>query len=238
MEFLTPEIIISFLTLAILEIVLGIDNLIFLSIISQRLPADQQPLARRIGLALALGLRLALLFTLSWIIGLTAPVFSLFDQDWSWRDLILIGGGLFLLYKATTEIHEEIEGHKKEDMSQKVAASFASVIAQIAVLDLVFSLDSVLTAVGMVDHIPVMIAAIVTAIVVMLVAAEPVSAFIERHPTVKMLALSFLLLIGVALIADGLHFHIPKGYLYFAIAFSIVVESLNMFRGKRRDSAA
>ncbi len=231
---LDPQIWIAFITLATLEIVLGIDNLIFLSIISQRLPANQQPLARRLGLVAALVTRLLLLLTLAWIIGLTAPLFMAFGEPWSWRDIFLAAGGLFLIYKATSEIHHEVEGGPRVVPTGKaVAQGFALVVLQIGILDIVFSLDSVLTAVGMVDEVPVMVAAIVVAMAVMLFAAEPVSAFVERHPTVKMLALSFLLMIGMALIADGLHFHIPKGYLYFGVAFSILVESLNLLRSKR-----
>lgn len=237
-DFLTdPQVWTGFITLSILEIVLGIDNLIFLSIVSERLPAAQRPRARRIGLALALLMRVGLLAGLSWIIGLTAPIFTVADFTLSWRDVVLGGGGMFLIYKGTQEIHGMVEGKESHGMvSGAKAVSFASVIAQIVVLDLVFSLDSVITAVGMVNDLPVMIAAVVVAIVVMLVAAEPVAGFINRHPTVKMLALAFLLLVGVALVADGAHFHIPRGYLYFAIAFSLAVESLNLIAAKRRNS--
>ena len=223
----------SLATLVVLEVVLGIDNLVFISIVSQRVEPEKQPLARRVGLILALVTRIALLLALSWLIGLTDPVFHAFGEGWSWRDMILAGGGLFLLWKATREIHDEVEGTDHEAVAKGKRASFMAVVTQIAILDIVFSLDSVLTAVGMADHVPIMVIAIVIAMAVMLFAAEPVSRFIERHPTVKMLALSFLLLIGVALIADGLHFHIPKGYLYFAIAFSMLVESLNFARSKR-----
>ncbi|MBW7836371.1 MAG: TerC family protein [Sphingomonadales bacterium] len=237
-DFLTdPQVWTGFITLSILEIVLGIDNLIFLSIVSERLPAAQRPRARRIGLALALLMRVGLLAGLSWIIGLTAPIFTVADFTLSWRDVVLGGGGMFLIYKGTQEIHGMVEGKESHGVvSGAKAVSFASVIAQIVVLDLVFSLDSVITAVGMVNDLPVMIAAVVVAIVVMLVAAEPVAGFINRHPTVKMLALAFLLLVGVALVADGAHFHIPRGYLYFAIAFSLAVESLNLIAAKRRNS--
>ncbi len=221
----------SLLTLALLEIVLGVDNVIFLSIVSSRLPAHQQRPARRIGLLLALAGRIILLFALTWIIGLTAPLFEIFELEISWRDLILAGGGLFLLVKATTEIHHMLEGGGGQ--GKPGAAVFASVLVQIFLLDLVFSLDSVLTAIGMAEHIEIMVAAVVIAIIVMLVAAEPMSAFVERHPTVKMLALSFLLLIGVALIADGLDFHIPRGFLYFAIAFAAGVEILNLLVRRR-----
>lgn len=234
---LSPDVIVSFLTLAVLEIVLGIDNIIFLTIISEKLPKAQQPLARRIGLLLALGMRIVLLSMILWITHLTQPIFSVMDHDVSWRDLIMLGGGLFLLGKGTMEIHHHVEGEEEEKKTGKAAAAFGAVVMQIVVIDLVFSLDSVITAVGMTDHMPVMVAAVVTAIAVMMLAAEPVSAFVQKHPTVKMLALSFLLLIGVALIADGLHFHIPKGYLYFAVAFSLGVEALNLWakaRAKRK----
>jgi predicted tellurium resistance membrane protein TerC len=222
----------SLLTLALLEIVLGVDNVIFLSIVSSRLPAHQQRPARRIGLLLALAGRIILLFALTWIIGLTAPFIEVFALEISWRDIILAGGGLFLLVKATTEIHHMLEGGADEH-AKPGAAMFASVLVQIFLLDLVFSLDSVLTAIGMAEHIEIMVAAVVIAIGVMLWAAEPMSAFVSRHPTVKMLALSFLLLIGVALIADGLDFHIPRGFLYFAIAFATGVEILNLLVRRR-----
>jgi predicted tellurium resistance membrane protein TerC len=222
----------SLLTLALLEIVLGVDNVIFLSIVSSRLPAHQQRPARRIGLLLALAGRIILLFALTWIIGLTAPFIEVFALEVSWRDIILAGGGLFLLVKATTEIHHMLEGGADEH-AKPGAAMFASVLVQIFLLDLVFSLDSVLTAIGMAEHIEIMVAAVVIAIGVMLWAAEPMSAFVSRHPTVKMLALSFLLLIGVALIADGLDFHIPRGFLYFAIAFATGVEILNLLVRRR-----
>ena len=235
----SPEAWLSLLTLSVLEIVLGIDNVIFLSIVSSRLPEPQQPRARRIGLMLALVMRILLLLAITWVIGLTQPILTAFGFELSWRDLILLGGGLFLLYKGTGEIHAMMEGH--EEGGEAGTASFAAVIAQIAVLDLVFSLDSIITAVGLTEHVPIMIAAVTISILVMLLAAEPVSAFVNAHPTVKMLALSFLLLVGVALIADGMHFHIPRGYLYFAIAFSIAVESLNLLaarsRKRRREAA-
>lgn len=235
---LTPDIIISFLTLAVLEIVLGIDNIIFLTIISEKLPVHQQPLARRIGLLLALGMRIVLLSMILWITHLTAPLFTVFDLGISWRDIILIVGGLFLLFKGTMEIHHHIEGEEDLKGPKKAAVSFFAVVMQIVVIDLVFSLDSVITAVGMTDYMPVMVAAVTVAIAVMMLASEPVSAFVQKHPTVKMLALSFLLLIGVALIADGLHFHIPKGYLYFAVAFSLGVEALNLWARARRKKSA
>ncbi len=232
---LSPQIWLSFATLALLEVVLGIDNIIFLSIITQSLPESQQPLARRIGLALALGMRIVLLSMVVWIATLTTPVFSFGDHDVSWRDMIMLGGGLFLLYKGTGEIHHTMEG-RDEDIGNVKSSAFFWIILQIGILDLVFSLDSVITAVGMSDHLPVMIAAVVFAIAVMLFAAEPVSKFVHNHPTIKILALSFILLVGMVLIADGLHLHIPKGYLYFAIAFSLGVESLNLIAAKRREA--
>ncbi|WP_435641392.1 TerC family protein [Micavibrio aeruginosavorus] len=230
---MSPAVWLSFATLALLEVVLGIDNIIFLSIITDKLPKHQQPLARKIGLGLALLMRIVLLSMVAWIATLTTPVFSVGDHTVSWRDLIMLGGGLFLLWKGTGEIHHSMEGHD-EGTSGKKSAVFGWVIVQIAILDLVFSLDSVITAVGMAEHLPVMIAAVVFAIAVMLFAAEPVSKFVHDHPTIKMLALSFILLVGVVLIADGLHLHIPKGYLYFAIAFSLGVETLNLLSAKRR----
>ncbi|MDB5492426.1 MAG: Integral rane protein TerC [Micavibrio sp.] len=238
MELLTdPHIWLSFATLAILEIVLGIDNIIFLSIITGKLPQARQPAARRIGLALALLMRIALLASIVWITKLTTPIFTLTEHDVSWRDLIMLGGGMFLLFKGTTEVHHMVDHDDEDDVKVK-AQSFLSVIIQIAVLDLVFSLDSVITAVGMAEHLPVMIAAVVFAIVVMLFASEPVSNFVNNNPSIKMLALSFILLVGMALVADGLHFHIPKGYLYFAIAFSLSVETLNLLAAKMRHKRA
>ena len=228
-----PAIWASLATLTALEIVLGIDNVIFLSVISSRLPEHQQPTARRLGLGLALLMRIALLFGIVWITRLEATLFTVFGVDFSWRDLILMGGGLFLLVKGTLEIHDSIEGEHAQGGAG--SAAFGAVVMQIVALDLVFSLDSVITAVGMAQHVEVMIAAVCIAILVMLLAAGPVSAFIKRHPTTKMLALSFLLLVGVALVADGLGFHIPRGYLYFAIAFSIMVEVLNLAARARRN---
>ncbi len=230
---LQPEIWISFATLAVLEIILGIDNVIFLSIVSSKLPKEQQRKARMIGLALALVMRVVMLMGIAWLAGLTAAAFNIGDHTVSWRDIILGLGGLFLLYKGTVEIHHTVDGHSDKSGPVK-AASFASVIGMIIVLDLVFSLDSVITAIGLTDHIPVMIAAIVLAIVVMMIAAEPASAFIEKHLSIKMLALSFLLLVGMALVADALHFHIPRGYLYFAIAFSLAVEALTILAQSKR----
>ncbi|QPC43086.1 TerC family protein [Kaustia mangrovi] len=229
---LNVEVWASLLTLTALEIVLGIDNLVFLSVVAQRLPARRRQLAQRIGLIGALGMRIVLLTMIVWITGLVTPIFTLGDYAFSWRDLILIAGGLFLLYKGTTEIHGEVEGG--EDHMGAAATGFAAAIAQIMVLDLVFSLDSIITAVGLTRFLPVMIAAVTIAIAVMLFAARPVSDFIARHPTTKMLALAFLLLIGAALVADGLHFHIPRGYIYFAIAFSLGVEALNLVAGNSR----
>ena len=220
--------VVALLTLTVLEIVLGIDNIIFISILAGKLPADQQNRARIVGLSLAMFMRIALLFSISWVIGLTGTLFSVLDFDISGRDLILLGGGLFLLGKATFEIHEKLEGEEHAGGAAAGTASFASVIAQIVVLDAVFSLDSVITAVGMADELWVMVAAVVIAIGVMLVSAGTISDFVNRHPTVKMLALSFLLLIGMSLVADGLDVHIPKGYIYFAMGFSVFVEVLNL----------
>jgi predicted tellurium resistance membrane protein TerC len=232
MEWLTdPNAWIALLTLTILEIVLGIDNIVFISVLTGKLPRAAQPRARTIGLGLAMVMRIGLLLTISWIIGLTQPFFTFGEFELSGRDIILIGGGLFLLAKATTEIHGSLEGeggHGADGKDGGRAASFGGVIVQIALLDIVFSLDSVITAVGMSDDVPVMIIAIVIAIAVMLVASGPLSRFVEEHPTVKMLALSFLLLIGMSLVADGFDVHIPKGYIYFAMGFSVFVEVLNL----------
>jgi predicted tellurium resistance membrane protein TerC len=228
-----PAVWASLLTLTVLEIVLGIDNIIFISIVASRLPLERQPRARQFGLAAALLTRLVLLASIVWITKLTSPLFTLFDHTVSWRDIVLIVGGLFLLVKGTLDIHQAVDVEHERQV-RAAAPSFAAVITQIALLDVVFSLDSVITAIGMAQHLPVMVAAVVIAMAVMLFAAGPVSAFINRHPTVKMLALSFLLLIGMALVADGLQFHIPKGYLYFAVAFAILVESLNLAAAGRR----
>ncbi len=233
MDWLTqPEAWIALLTLTTLEIVLGIDNIVFISILSGKLPAHQQQTGRLVGLALAMVMRLALLMTLAWIVRLTEPMFSLVGHPFSGRDLILIVGGLFLLAKSTHEIHDKLEGHEGRG-SERVKASLASVLVQIALLDLVFSLDSVITAVGMVREIPIMVIAIVLAVGFMMVFAKPISDFVEDHPTVKMLALAFLLLIGMTLVADGLGRHIPKGYIYFSMGFSVFVEMLNL-RLRRR----
>jgi predicted tellurium resistance membrane protein TerC len=232
-EFLSdPHVWASLLTLTALEIVLGIDNLIFLSIVSGRLPLHQQRLARRIGLALALLGRIALLFSLTWIIGLTEPVLTVLGFDMSWRDIVLMAGGLFLLVKGTMETHHMLEGH--EEGASVGTITFFSAVVQIIILDVVFALDSIITAVGLAEHLSIMVTAVVIAMIIMLIAADPVGDFVNRHPTVKMLALSFLLLVGVALIADGLHFHIPRGYLYFAIAFSAGVEALNLWAASAR----
>jgi predicted tellurium resistance membrane protein TerC len=223
---LNPETWAALFTLTVLEIVLGIDNLVFLAIVSAKLPPAQQPAARRIGLFFALFLRVGLLASLTWIAGLTEPVFTVGTFAVSWRDIILGVGGLYLIYKGVTEIHESVEGGS--DPSVKGYAAYWAVISQIMILDLVFSLDSIITAVGMTNNLPVMVTAIVIAILTMMFAANSVSGFINRHPTVKMLALAFLILVGTALVADAAHFHIPREYLYFAIAFSIAVEALNM----------
>lgn len=228
MEWITePQAWIAFLTLTALELVLGIDNVIFISILAGKLPPDQRKKARTLGLALAMITRVLLLLSLSWIIRLTAPLFTVLSQEISGRDMILIVGGLFLLGKSTFEIHGKLEGEEGH-ASARVGPSFTSVIIQILLLDIVFSLDSVITAVGMVDNVAIMISAVIIAIIFMMAFAGPISGFVERHPTVKMLALSFLLLIGVTLIVEGFDHHIPKGYIYFAMAFSVFVEMLNL----------
>ena len=231
---LDPAIWASFATLAFLEIVLGIDNIIFVAVLADRLPEHQRAGARRLGLLLALIFRVIMLIGLVWIAQLERSAFSLFDMTFTWRDLVLLAGGGFLLAKATIEIHHAVEGHGDEDGAGAVSAGFAATVMQIGLIDIVFSLDSVITAVGMTDVLAVMIAAVGLAIGVMMLAAEAVASFIERHPTTKMLALSFLLLVGVALVADGLGFHIPRGYLYFAIAFSLMVETLNIIARRAR----
>ena len=243
--FLNPEILVALFTLIILEIVLGIDNLVFISILASKLPEPEQKKARNIGLFLAMFMRVGLLFCISWVMQLTTEIFtlSIFPYDGgalpnpneiSGRDLILIIGGLFLLFKSTKEIHEHVEhqGHKKKSKG----GTFLSVISQIVILDLIFSLDSVITAVGLVDHIEIMIIAVVISIIFMLIFVGTISDFIEKHPTVKVLALSFLLLIGMALIGDGLEFHIPKGYIYFAMGLSIFIEIINIKSSKKKDS--
>ena len=222
-----PTIWTALLTLTALEIVLGVDNVIFISILSNKLPPEQRDRARLVGLGAAMVMRIALLFAISWLVGLTEPWFEVFGQEFSGRDLILLVGGLFLLYKATTELHEKLEGHEASQ-SAKAVTSFASVIAQIMILDMVFSLDSVITAVGMADDVGVMVAAVIIAVGVMMVAAKPLSEFVQQHPTVKVLALAFLLLIGMSLVAEGFGHHIPKGYIYSAMAFSVIVEMINL----------
>jgi predicted tellurium resistance membrane protein TerC len=235
MEWLAdPQLWIAFATLTVLELVLGIDNIIFISILSGKLPAEQQSRARFIGLSLALGMRVLLLLSLSWIIGLTEPLFSVAGKAISGRDLVLLIGGLFLIAKSTHEIHGSLEGEEGHG-SKRVYSSFASVIVQITLLDIVFSLDSVITAVGMVNNIWIMIAAVVISIIAMMFFAKPIGDFVQRHPTVKMLALAFLLLIGVTLVAEGFGQHIPKGYIYFAMAFSVLVEILNMKLRKKAE---
>lgn len=232
--FFTSSGLIALVTLTFLEIVLGIDNIIFISILSSKLPGPQQGPARRTGLLAAMGIRILLLLSIVWITRLTTPLFYLWGRPLSGRDLILIGGGLFLLAKATLEIHDRLEGEEGH-RSARVRPSFAAVIFQIMVLDIVFSLDSVITAVGMADEISIMVTAVILAVAVMMFSAGPISAFVNRHPTVKVLALSFLLLIGVGLIGDGLGMHIPKGYIYFAMGFSVFVEMINL---RVRKSAA
>lgn len=235
LELLTsPEAWLAFVTLASLEIVLGIDNIIFISILVGRVPPEKRALARNLGLGLAMLTRILLLLSLTWLMGLTDTLFSILGKDFSWRDIILGGGGLFLLAKSTLEIHHSLEGEEQQSTSAKAGqAAFFSILIQIAVIDIVFSLDSVITAIGMVKDIPIMVAAIIASVGVMLFAAGPISDFVDRHPTIKMLALSFLILIGVALIGESLEFHIPKGYIYFAMAFSVIVEMLNIQLRKR-----
>jgi len=229
-----PNAWLAFATLAALEIVLGIDNLIFISILAGKLPPHQQARARKVGIAAALVSRLALLFALTWIMKLTAPLFAVAGNEFSGKDLVLVFGGLFLIYKATKEIHDKLEGSDELPAGAAAAATgFAAVILQIMVIDVVFSLDSIITAVGMVDELAIMVAAIITAVAFMFVFSGTVHGFVDRHPTIKMLALAFLLVIGVALIADGFDFHIPKGYIYSAMAFAIAVEILNI-RLRRR----
>ena len=225
--FLTSEGLLALLTLTFLEVILGVDNVIFISILSSKLPLDQQARARRTGLMAAMLMRIGLLMSIAWIVRLTAPLFTVFGHGVSGRDLILIGGGLFLLGKATLEIHDKLEG-EDDHGAARVAPSFGAVIVQIMLLDIVFSLDSVITAVGMAEHLSIMVTAVVLAVAIMMFSAEPISAFVNRHPTVKVLALSFLLLIGMSLIGDGFGMHIPKGYIYFAMGFSVFVEMINL----------
>lgn len=224
-------------TLVVMEVVLGIDNLIFISILTNKLPPEHQASARRIGIGLALGLRLALLGLVAFIVHLTEPVFSIFGHAVSWRDIILIAGGLFLLWKATKEIHHTVDPDPVEEGGKGGSIGFAAAIGQILLLDLVFSIDSIITAVGMTEHVPIMMIAVVAAVTVMLVAADPLSAFIARNPTVVMLALGFLIMIGMTLIAEGFGAHVPKGYIYTAMAFSAGVEGLNMLARRKRRSA-
>ena len=238
MDWLTdPHIWASFIALSAMEIVLGIDNVVFISLLVSRLPVERRTTARRIGLSLALIFRVIMLAGIAWIIHLTTPIFSIGSYAFSWRDLILIAGGLFLLVKGTREMHQDIEGESEEGPNA-VADTMTAAILQIAVIDLVFSVDSIITAVGMADHVEVMIAAVAVAIAVMYFASGPVAEFIERHPTTKMLALSFLLLIGAALIADGMHFHIPRGSIYFAMAFAAAVEVVNVLSLRKRRRTA
>ncbi|HZY69195.1 MAG TPA: TerC family protein [Devosia sp.] len=229
-----PAVWAAFATLTVMEIVLGIDNIVFISVLVSRLPKEQADRARRLGLALALIFRIALLLVISWIIGLQAEVFNLFGHGFSWKDLILIGGGLFLIYKATHEMHAEIEEPHEADLKTTAKAAFSAIIAQIIVIDMVFSIDSIITAVGMAEQVEVMIAAVVVAVGVMFVASGPIAGFVARHPTTKMLALAFLLLIGVSLVADGFGFHIEKGYIYAAMGFSVLVEAVNILAKNRK----
>ncbi len=234
MSLLDPEIWIALVTLTVLEIVLGVDNIIFISILTGKLPAERRPRARMIGLALAMIMRIGLLVSLAWIVRLTRPLVTILGHGISGRDLILLIGGLFLIAKSTHEIHERLEGESGHAGSTPRRVSFAGVLVQIALLDIVFSLDSVITAVGMVDHVSIMVAAVVLAVAFMMIFARAIGEFVERHPTIKMLALSFLLLIGTALVADGFGLHIPKGYIYFAMGFSVFVEMLNQRLHRRR----
>lgn len=235
-ELLTdPQAWVAFLTLVALELVLGIDNVIFISILVDKLPPARRALARRLGLFLAMFMRVALLFLLSWIVGLTAPLFSVLTEEISGRDIILIAGGLFLIYKSTKEVHQLLEGEEGE-ASSAVRATFASVLVQIILIDIVFSLDSIITAVGMVDNVTIMVAAVVVSVALMMAFAGAIGNFVSVHPTVKMLALSFLFVIGIVLMADGFGHHVPKGYIYFAMAFSVGVEMLNLRLRRARKS--
>ena len=233
---LSVDALIALVTLTVLEVVLGVDNVIFISILAGKLPAAQQDRARRVGLLAAMGMRILLLFSLAWIVTLTRPLFTVLGQDISGRDMILLGGGLFLLFKATREIHEKLEGEEGH-VTARIAPSFGAVVGQIMVLDIVFSLDSVITAVGMADDLIVMVLAVIVAVGIMLVSSGAISRFVNQHPTVKVLALSFLLLIGASLIAEGLDQHIPKGYIYFAMAFSVFVELINQRVAARKKGA-
>ncbi|MBB3611030.1 TerC family protein [Rhizobium sp. BK602] len=235
-----PSAWVALVTLVVMEVVLGIDNLIFISILTNKLPPEHREKARKIGIGLALIMRLALLGTVAWIVQLTQPVFELFGQGFSWKDMILIGGGLFLVWKATKEIHHNVDPaeHGEDFIAKSTTSTFASAIGQILLLDLVFSIDSIITAVGMTPHLPIMFVAVIAAVTVMLVAATPLANFIEKNPTIVMLALAFLLMIGTTLIAEGMGFHVPKGYVYAAMAFSALVEVLNMLARNRRKRAA
>jgi predicted tellurium resistance membrane protein TerC len=233
LELLTdPQAWVAFFTLTALELVLGIDNIVFISILVDKLPREKQELARRLGLFMAMFMRIGLLLLLSWIIGLTEPIFSVMKQDLSGRDLILLAGGMFLIWKSTGEIHQSLEGEEGHS-SKAVQATFAAVIVQIMVVDMVFSLDSIITAVGMVDSLPVMIAAVVASVALMMLFAPAIGRFVSDHPTIKMLALAFLVVVGVVLIAEGFDFHVPKGFVYFAMAFSLAVELLNIRMRKK-----
>jgi predicted tellurium resistance membrane protein TerC len=229
-----PAVWAAFATLTVMEVVLGIDNIVFISVLVSRLPKEQADNARRLGLSLALGFRIALLLVLSWIIGLDSDVLTVFGMGFSWKDIILLAGGLFLIYKATHEMHAEIEEPHDAELAATAKAAFGAIIAQIIVIDMVFSIDSIVTAVGMAQHVEVMIAAVIVAVGLMFIASGPIAGFVARHPTTKMLALAFLLLIGVSLVADGLGFHIEKGYIYAAMGFSVLVESVNIFAKQRR----
>lgn len=231
-----PTAWVALLTLVVMEVVLGIDNLIFISILTNKLPPENRERARKIGIGLALVMRLALLGTVAWIVQLTTPIFEIFGHAFSWKDLILIAGGLFLVWKATKEIHHSVDpvDHKEDMVGGAASITFRAAIGQILILDLVFSIDSIITAVGMTPHLPIMIVAVVAAVTVMLLAATPLANFIAQNPTIVMLALGFLLMIGTTLIAEGMGFHVPKGYIYAAMAFSALVEVLNMFARKRR----
>ena len=238
MELLTdPQAWIAFFTLTALELVLGIDNIIFISILVDKLPPERREFARRLGLFMAMFMRIGLLLLLAWIVGLVEPLFTVLGKGISGRDLILILGGLFLIWKSTGEIHQSLEGEEGHE-SKSVAASFGAVILQIMIIDLVFSLDSIITAVGMVDEVAVMIAAVIASVGMMMVFAGPIGRFVSDHPTIKMLALSFLVAVGVVLLADGFGHHVPKGYIYFAMAFSLIVEMLNIKLRKRTDRPA
>ena len=232
-----PSTWIAFLTLTLMEAVLGVDNVIFISVLVSKLPKEQADRARTIGLGLALIFRIALLLVLSWIIALSAPVFTAFGHGFSWRDIILFAGGAFLIYKAVREMHDEIEEPGHEDLAKQARAALSAIIVQIILLDLVFSIDSIITAIGMAQHVEVMIAAVIVAVALMFWASGPISSFVAKHPTTKMLALAFLVLIGVALAADGVGFHIDKGYIYAAMAFAVLVEAINIFTRHRKRAA-